>query len=347
MEHHEWGWMIVVYLFLGGLGAGCMVLSGAAHLGRRGRYQGIARAGAILAPILVGVGSGLLIFDLGNPLRFWRLFVTFQPTSPMFIGSWLLIGFSLVTMIYAVLQLPPSWLRSLAGRFPKGSSALETLATWNKPAKVEVQAGKSLERDQIDINFPHSPKAVRRLRSAMAGIGIPLGLGVGIYTGVLLGAIPARPFWNTPMVAQLFLFSALSTAAALLMLVTPLVFKGDASHSELQHRSLLRADLIFIFLELFIIIPYIIHGELSVLSAKESLGMILGGPYTGPFWVGVVLIGILIPAAVELVEASVGIKKLPVLLTRGLHFVVPVMILVGGYLLRWVFVHAGQDTAFL
>ena len=76
MEHHEWGWMIVVYLFLGGLGAGCMVLSGAAHLGRRGRYQGIARAGAILAPILVGMGSGLLIFDLGNPLRFWRLFVT-------------------------------------------------------------------------------------------------------------------------------------------------------------------------------------------------------------------------------------------------------------------------------
>ncbi len=347
MEHHEWGWMIVVYLFLGGLGAGCMVLSSAAHLGRRGRYQGIARAGALLAPVLVGLGSGLLIFDLGSPLRFWRLFVTFQPASPMSIGSWLLVGFSVITSIFAVLQLPPSWLRRLAARFPKLGASFETLALWNKPAHVAVREGISIERDQIDINFPHSPGGVRRLRSAMAGIGIPLGIGVGIYTGVLLGAIPARPFWNTPMVAQLFLFSALSTAAALLMLVTPLVWKGDAGQSGLAHRSLLRADLIFIFLELFIIIPYIIHGELSVLSAKESLNMILGGPYSGSFWIGVVLVGILIPASIELVEAAGGARKLPARLTRGLHFIVPVMILVGGYLLRWVFVHAGQDTAFL
>ena len=164
---------------------------------------------------------------------------------------------------------------------------------------------------------------------------------------MLLGAIPARPFWNTPMVAQLFLFSALSTAAALLLLVTPMVWKGDRSQSELQHRSLLRADLVFIFLELFIIIPYIIHGELSVLAARESLTMILGGPYTGPFWIGVVLIGILIPAIIELVESVGGVKKLPRKLTRTLHFIVPTMVLVGGYILRWVFVHAGQDTVFL
>jgi hypothetical protein len=52
-------------------------------------------------------------------------------------------------------------------------------------------------------------------------------------------------------------------------------------------------------------------------------------------------------ALLQAAHVTGGAKKLPVKLTRGLHFIVPVMILVGGYLLRWVFVHAGQDTAFL
>ncbi|PYX42598.1 MAG: nitrite reductase, partial [Acidobacteria bacterium] len=48
-------------------------------------------------------------------------------------------------------------------------------------------------------------------RRRLAFAGMPISVGVGIYTGVLLGAVQSRPFWNTNLVAQLFLFSALST----------------------------------------------------------------------------------------------------------------------------------------
>lgn len=51
-------------------------------------------------------------------------------------------------------------------------------------------------------------------RPLLAAVGFPVCLGVAIYTGVLLGAVQARPFWNTNLVAQLFLFSALSTGCA-------------------------------------------------------------------------------------------------------------------------------------
>jgi formate-dependent nitrite reductase membrane component NrfD len=344
MVHHEWGWMIVVYLFVGGLGAGCLALSGAAHLAGRDRYRGIARAGALLAPLLVGAGSGLLVFDLGRPLRFWRLFVTVNPVSPMSVGSWLLILFSIVATVYAVFHLPPEWLRAAARRAGRLGSTLETLAEWNRPAAFTTGSGDSRSAAEP---FPGSPAGIVRLRSLLAMAGIPLGLGVGIYTGVLLGAIPARPFWNTPMVAQLFLFSALSTATALLLLVAPLVWKADPAHRELEQRALLGADLVFIFFELFIIIPYIVHAQLSVLSAKQALNMILGGPYTRVFWIGVVVVGILIPMLLETVHLLGGFRRLPRFFTRPLHFAVPVMILIGGYLLRWVFVHAGQDTWFL
>ena len=54
-------------------------------------------------------------------------------------------------------------------------------------------------------------------RNSLAIIGLPISVGVGIYTGVLLGAVQSRPFWNTNLVAQLFLFSGLSTGCAALI----------------------------------------------------------------------------------------------------------------------------------
>lgn len=339
MEHHEWGWMIVVYLFVGGLGAGSLVLSAAAFLSGRARFAGVARAGALVAPVLVGAGSGLLVFDLGKPFRAWKLFVTIVPVSPMSIGSWLLVLFTILAGVNAVLHLPPSWARAVAGRVKVVAGLLTRVATWNETV---------MDADEhATVRWPGSPAVVGRLRTVNAVVGIPLGIGVGIYTGVLLGAIPARPFWNTPMVAQLFLFSALSTATALMLLLAPRAAAQSDVQRDLQHRTLLRADLVFIFFELFLIVPFVIHGELSARSARQALEMILGGPYTAMFWVGVVSFGILVPMLVEAAELFGAGRRAPAAIRRTVHLVVPVLILVGGYLLRWVFVHAGQDTLFL
>src|SRR5437764_12928217 len=56
-------------------------------------------------------------------------------------------------------------------------------------------------------------------RGWLAAAGFPLSLAVAIYTGVLLGAVQARPLWNTNLVAQMFLFSAISTGCARLIVV--------------------------------------------------------------------------------------------------------------------------------
>lgn len=329
MVHHEWGFLIVIYLFLGGLGAGCLALSGLAHLMPGGRFGGVARAGALLAPVLVALGCGLLVFDLGRPLSFWRLAATIEFVSPMSIGFWLLALFVPVGLATAVVQAPPAWHAGLARRLPRLARPLGALVRWSSGGGSPRAAAR----------FAH-------LRSALAIAGIPLGLGVGIYTGVLLGAIPARPFWNTPMVAQLFLFSALSTASALLLLTLPLFAAATPTTFATERRALLGADLVFIFLELFIVIPFIVHGELSVLSARDALGMILGGPYTLVFWGGVVALGIVTPGIVEASELLGATRRWRPFTLRTLHYAVPLLILTGGFLLRWVFVHAGQSTGF-
>ena len=315
MAHNEWGFLIVVYLFLGGLGAGCLVLAAiAAFAGRQRRYLRIARAGALVAPVPVMLGTGLLVFDLGRPFFFWKLFTAFAPESPMWIGTWLLTIFTIVSLAFANLHLP------------------ERYQVWR-------------------------PADPARWRYRLAAIGLPTGIAVGIYTGVLLGAVPARPFWNTPMVAQLFLFSALSTATALLMIVAPGLpaskelpageAYGDGQSEKDDRTLLLSADVVLILLELLIIAPYIIHGQLSTESARASLALILGGSFSWPFWLGVVTLGLLAPLAIEawhLVPVLMGRSHAPS--QRWMELTVAALVLCGGFLLRWVFVYAGQRSTF-
>ncbi len=299
MVHEEWGLLIVVYLFLGGISAGAMVISGLAnYIGRQQRYTHLARIGAYLAPFPVALGTALLVFDLGRPLHFWKLFTAFEPESPMWIGTWLLSAFLAVSLPYFNLFLP------------------EKRRVWE-------------------------PKNVALWKNVLAAAGLPIGVGVGIYTGVLLGAVPARPFWNTPMVAQLFLFSGLSSGAALLILLGRRL-SGEPGPQE-DRRLLISADIVFILLELFIILPYIIHGALSTLATRESLQLLFGGTLAWLFWLGVVLLGLVVPLLTEVASVAPTLAgERPLRIPHVVDATAAVLVLVGGFLLRYVFVHAGQ-----
>jgi len=202
--------------------------------------------------------------------------------------------------------------------------------------------------------FPESWKIVKlpfekKIQTATGLIGLPIALGVGIYTGILLGAIPARPFWNTPLFAELFLFSALSTGVATLLLICSLnPMRSPTNIKGHEHKFLLSFDIVLISIEIFIIIPIILHSQLSTLSIRESIHVILGGPYTLLFWVGTVLFGLLIPLAIELFELyPVFRKKMHRDWSPVLGVVSSVLIITGGFLLRYVVTFGGQMTGMI
>lgn len=317
MKTIEWGYLIINYLFLGGLSAGLFFVSAVAVFLQNGdaRHKRIARWGALLAPWPVALGSTLLIFDLGNWYRFYKLFVHFRWLSPMSIGAWLLMLFTLVSLVYAYAWLREAEREWLFSRLPRPFRLLRAF--------------------NVDIDM---------YRRTIALAGVPLAVGVGIYTGVLLGAVQARPFWNTNLVAQLFLFSALSTGCAALMFA--FAFSKKPLQSE-ELRLLYLLDICFLTLEFFIVLPYLVHGQLSVEAVRESLHLILGGPFTITFWVFFLWFGLLLPLGIEVGEMT------PVLLSKSapharkwLAGVTAVLILSGGFLLRYVFVFAGQMSAF-
>jgi len=321
MEMFEWGWLIVIYLFLGGLGAGAYFVSGlATYLGEQSAYKSIARWGAYLAPFPVIIGSGLLIFDLFRPWNFFQLFLTIQPTSPMSIGSWLLVLFSGVSLFNAFLWLPAD-------------------------LKERVFEKKHLKLLKGSVGWSWEAKMQERLRALFAALGFPLSVGVALYTGILLGAIPARPFWNTPMLAQLFLFSALSSGTAALIVITSFT-REHAITGEKDAKLLYTLDILLISLEILIIVPFLLHDYLATASIRHSLHLILGGHYTILFWGVVVFCGLLVPLLIETYEIFPVIFKKKMHHSRVLEVTSGLLVLVGGLLLRYVFVFGGQMSEF-
>jgi formate-dependent nitrite reductase membrane component NrfD len=169
----------------------------------------------------------------------------------------------------------------------------------------------------------------RKHKKILAWIMVIYSVILGIYTGILLSAFNARPLWNTSILGPLFLASGLSAGAATIILF---------SKSEIERRMISKIDIIVIGAELFFIIHMFMGFLASTEVQIEAAQLFLGGPYTIPFWIFVVFIGMLVPAVLEILELR-G-QKVPVLFPV-------VLILFGNIMLRFIIVYAGQASRYL
>ena len=324
-QMHVWGWEIPVYLFLGGLVAGLMILSGY-HILRaqwdEDRDHGHYVAVPLFSLILLSLGMLTLFFDLEHKLYVWRLYLTFKIASPMSWGAWILL------FVY------PALLGSVF------FSLRETL-----PGAVK--------------RFPWLGKVAdcchrARVMQLIGFLNIGLGILLGIYTGILLSALGARPLWSSALLGPLFLFSGLSTGAATLHILSHFGGKGDDSYrftdavtsalvywirprsdNEKVEHKLTQADNSFLTVELLILILFII-GLLSASAVQQAAAqLLLTGPYASAFWVFVIGIGIILPFILQFLQSM---NRIP-------NSILPALLVIfGGLLLRFIIVYAGQES---
>ncbi len=293
---HVWGWEIPFYLFLGGISAGILIFS--AYFTLRNRQDELPVAVKwmpIAVPFLIGIGLISLLLDLSHVLYAWQLFTNIRWESPMSWGAWTLMIITPLSIAWVA-----TWLEDI---FPK----------WDWKCDELGQA----------INWL---KSQRRL---LAKILILLSIILGMYTGILLSAFNARPFWNTSILGPLFLTSGLSASAALI---------AYFSKTELEKRLFTRIDIILIGMELFMII-HLFMGHLAGTQVHiQAAQMFLGGAYTVSFWVFVVGLGLILPVLLEVLELK----------HNFVPAIVPVLLIVSGNLvLRIIVVNAGQASRWL
>jgi formate-dependent nitrite reductase membrane component NrfD len=295
---HIWTWEVAMYLFLGGLTAGVMVIAATMAILRKDDEAPYASSQlALLAPIVLSLGMTTLFLDLEHKLFVFRFYTSFQITSPMSWGAWILI------FIYPV-------------------SILQILSTLRRGYPAVASIG-----DRISLGRAITDWCERyRLQISMAAI--PFAVALGIYTGILLSAFGARPFWNSGVLGPLFLISGLSTAAALVALV---------SRQRSEKELFTRIDLVLIMVEIALVALFLINLATGSGQQIEALQSVMGGSYTLVFWVLFVGIGLLIPMLLEVLEIK-GVGK-------SLAMLAPVLVLFGGYVLRQVMLDAGQESS--
>ncbi|MBI2213693.1 MAG: polysulfide reductase NrfD [Acidobacteria bacterium] len=299
---HVWGWEIPVYLFLGGLTAGLMILTALAGRGLPRESQSRAmRLLPFAAPILLSLGMGALFLDLEYKLHVFRFYTAMRPTSPMSWGSWILLLIYPATILLGLARLSDGEMAALprTGRF-----------------RGRLAAIVSRLRDIATSRAPQLERA-----------NVILGIALGGYTGILLGTLGARALWSTVILGPLFLVSGVSTGAAFMMLFR-------LGHEE--HAMLRRWDTGAIGLEIVLLAMFFV--ELAANGGQKgqaAVDLFFGGSYTGPFWVLVVISGLIVPLAIELAETQKGWRP---------AIVAPVLLLVGGLALRWILVLAGQAS---
>lgn len=175
------------------------------------------------------------------------------------------------------------------------------------------------------------------LRFALEAITLAFAAATCIYTGILIGVVISRPFWNNPLLPVLFLISAVSTGIGGVFCITPIVgsvlrisrFETAAFLSRLDS-----ADMILVIAEAMTIYLYL---TLVRDRAPDAASLLLKGQLAGLFWGGFLFAGLLLPLVIEFVTAVTheGASWPFVPLLAGLF------LLLGGFLMRLLILAAG------
>ena len=299
-DFHVWGWDVSVYLFLGGVTAGVMILT--ALLGMRRAEEPSPRWlrwMPLTAPVLISAGMGTLFLDLDYKLHVYRFFLAFVPGSPMSWGSWLLMVVYPATVLLGLAGLDDEEIGWLTRSGPIRAARLGGLLRWICGWATDHRGG-------------------------LLWTNLVVGAGLGIYTGILLGTLGARPAWSSALLGPLFLVSGISTGAALMMLF-PL--------GKRLHGTLMRWDLIAIVVELTLLALFLIGLGSAGAASREAAALFLGGPFTATFWGLVVITGLIVPFLLEVAEIKLRLRA---------TLAAPLLILAGGASLRFIIVAAGQ-----
>lgn len=205
---HEmpWGLLIAMYLFYTGISAGAVLITSLGPVFGVKDLKKTAQVGAVVGLSLLAIAPIHLIFDLEQPLRFINLLFSFNATSPMSYGVFVLLLYGIALVFYL----------------------------WNLTQNNE--------------------KNIRTFGIA----SFVLALGLEAYTGFLIGNVQAHALWNTALMPVIFLFSALASGTAMVILVLGFYEKLTGNGLQNERQTLARFFKWFILADLLLMVIFVI-----------------------------------------------------------------------------------------
>jgi len=319
----HWSILVVVYPYVTGLVAGAFILASLVKVFNVKEVQDTYRLSMLTALAFLLVAPLPLLAHLGHPEKSFEIFLTPNRSSAM-----AMFGFVYAWYLMAVLLLE-IWF-----------DFRQDLILWAKEEKGPMKwLHKLLSLFSSDL----SDRALRFDRKAVkivTVIGIPSAFLLHGYVGFIFGSVKANPWWSSVLMPIVFLFSAIVSGIALVLLlymvVTPMRGKQvDMACLDKLASFLFYAMIVDFSLEILDFIHRIYESEESIKILAELV--------RGKLFVSLVVIQLLIGMILPLVAiASVKLLKVPAELRRLLYFVSALLVQVGIFSTRWNVVIGGQ-----
>jgi len=202
----QWSVLIVLYPFLTGLVAGAFILASLERVFQVEAVKPTYRLALLTALSFLLVAPLPLQLHLGHPERSYEMYLTPHRTSAMamfgFVYLWYLMAVLVLEIwldyrrqIVLLSQSSRGWKRAIYSVMTLGSTNISELAL-----AIDEKAGWLI-----------------------TVIGIPSAFLLHGYVGFIFGSIKANPWWSTPLMPVVFIFSAMVSGIALVMLLYMLI----------------------------------------------------------------------------------------------------------------------------
>jgi Ni/Fe-hydrogenase subunit HybB-like protein len=319
----HWGILVVVYPYLTGLVAGAFILASLVKVFNVKEVQSVYRLSLLTALAFLIIAPLPLLLHLGHPERSFEIFL-----NPNFTSAMAMFGFVYAWYLMVVLLLE-IWF-----------TYRKDIILWSKNERFMMRwIHKIISLFSTDV----SEKSVifdKKMVKVITIIGIPSAFLLHGYVGFIFGSIKANPWWSSVLMPIVFLFSAIVSGIALVILIYMIVTPSrrqeiDMACLDKMASFLFYAVIIDFSLELLDFIHRLYESEESIKILSDlvmnklfiSLGIIQ------------VLLGMLLPLGVMV---AIKFFRFDAELRKLLYFVSAILIQLGIFATRWNVVVGGQ-----
>jgi Ni/Fe-hydrogenase subunit HybB-like protein len=319
----QWSILIVLYPFITGLVAGAFILASLERVFDVTAVKPTYRLALLTALAFMIVAPLPLQLHLGHPERSFEMYLTPHRTSAMAMFGFVYLWYLLAVLVVEI------WLD-----FRK-----EIVLSWRQASGLRRIGWAMLALGSDDI----SEDALRiddRVGRIVTVIGIPSAFLLHGYVGFIFGSVKANPWWSTPLMPVVFLFSAIVSGIALVMLMYLAITRArhvpvDMRCVDTIARYLFYAFIIDFSLEMLDLIHRIYEADESF----KSLDFMVHTRLFLSQIVVQILLGTVTPltllAATQLFTLNAGTRRL-------LYILAGVLTLIGIFAMRWNVVIGGQ-----
>ncbi|KRT74892.1 MAG: polysulfide reductase NrfD [Deltaproteobacteria bacterium CSP1-8] len=203
----HWGLLIVVYPYITGIVAGAFILASLVKVFNVKEVQPLYRLALLTALAFLLVAPLSLVSHLGHPFRAYEIFLTPQTSSAMamfgFVYAWYLMVVLLVEIWFDYRKDMIVWSQEETGVM---KHVHRVLSLFSKDTSEEA------------LRFDN------RALKVITIIGIPSAFLLHGYVGFIFGSIKANPWWSSVLMPIVFLFSAIVSGIALVILLYMIIY---------------------------------------------------------------------------------------------------------------------------